>query len=129
MSINQRIVEIIKYYNLNKNSFSKKIGLQNNTTIGNIVTGRMNSPSYDVICKILHAFDGISVKWLILGEGEMIEDKTNSPPGDAELLGHYKDIIENLKLVNRQLESINSQLIDELNEFRGHPDGQKRKAG
>ena len=58
---------------MNQNSFSKKIGMDNNVTIGNIVKGRKNKPSYDVIEKIILTFDSINSDWLITGKGEMIK--------------------------------------------------------
>lgn len=70
-TINERIFKVIKHYNYNINSFSKRIGLKNNVTIGNIVGGRKNKPSFDIIIMILLSFDSISCEWLILGEGEM----------------------------------------------------------
>lgn len=61
-SINDRIIDIINHFRLNKNSFSSKIGLKNNVTIGNIVGGRLNKPSYDIIKKILLSFDSINAE-------------------------------------------------------------------
>jgi len=72
-TINDRVQQIINHYNLNKNSFSKKIGLSGNMTITNIVSGRKNKPSYDVLRKIAEAFP-INLHWLILGEGHMLLD-------------------------------------------------------
>ena len=72
-TINFRISQIITYFGMNQNSFSKKIGMDNNVTIGNIVKGRKNKPSYDVIEKIILTFDSINSDWLITGKGEMIK--------------------------------------------------------
>ena len=72
-TINDRIQQIIDHYNLNKNSFSKKIGLSGSMTITNIVSGRKSKPSYDVLRKIAETFP-INLTWLILGKGSMLLD-------------------------------------------------------
>lgn len=72
-SINDRIELIIKELGFNKNSFSKKIGLDNNTTITNIVSGRRSKPSYDLLNKIILSFDSINSEWLLTGEGPMLK--------------------------------------------------------
>jgi len=73
-TINDRISLIITHFGYNKNSFSKKIGIENNVTIGNIVNGRLNKPSFDIIEKILQNFDSISSEWLLTGKGEMLKE-------------------------------------------------------
>ncbi len=75
-TINERIQQIIDHYNLNKNSFSKRIGLSGNMTITNIVSGRKSKPSYDVLRKIAEAFP-INLSWLILGKGPMLLNAGN----------------------------------------------------
>ena len=74
-TINTRILFIMNHFKMNKNSFSKYIGLNNNVTIGNIVSGRQNNPSYDIIIKILQSFDSIRTDWLLLGVGEMLKSQ------------------------------------------------------
>lgn len=70
--VNDRIEQVMLHYSLNKNSFSKRIGLTNNVTIGNIVGGRRSKPSYDVLTKIMETFPEVNPHWLMTGEGEMI---------------------------------------------------------
>ena len=80
MSVNQRIFRIIKFYKLNQNSFSKKLGLGNNTTIGNIVAGRKSKPSYAVLELIKKTFPEINMNWLFTGKGRMLEDNPEDLP-------------------------------------------------
>ena len=106
-NINSRISQIISHFGLNKNSFSKKIGMENNVTIGNIVSGRRNKPSFDVIEKILLSFDSISSEWLIIGTGEML--KKNDIIKKKEECNKCKEKnreIEKLKAVNESLKDI-----------------------
>lgn len=72
-SINARIQEVMEHFNLNKNSFSKALGLSNNVTIGNIVGGRKGKPSFDILQKIILNFDSINSEWLLTGEGDMLK--------------------------------------------------------
>jgi len=82
---------------MNKNSFSVKIGLANNVTVGNIVSNRLNKPSFDVIEKILQAFDSISPDWLLLGKGPM---QRNDCIIDTIEPKHYSsDLISKIPLV------------------------------
>ena len=89
-TVNDRIQKIIDHYKLNKSSFSKAIGLGNSMTITNIVTGRKNKPSYDVLRKIVECFP-INPSWLLIGKGAMLLDA-------EEELG--RDTIEVDKIVN-----------------------------
>ena len=88
-NIHTRIVELIETFELTKNSFSNKIGVAN-TVIGNIVGGRMNKPSYEVLDKIMQSFDNINGHWLITGLGEKFIIRENPD--------YEKIRIENLKL-------------------------------
>ena len=69
--IGNRIAQIISLYRENKNSFSKIIGLSNNTTIGRIIKEN-RTPSFEVLNKIALAFPDINYYWILTGQGEMI---------------------------------------------------------
>ena len=81
-TINERVQRIIDHYNLNKSSFSKAIGLNNNMTITNIVSGRKNKPSYDILRKIAARFP-VNLNWLILGKGLMLLDAEDDMESDG----------------------------------------------
>lgn len=107
-SINDRITDIIIYFKLNKNSFSSKIGLKNNVTIGNIVGGRLNKPSYDIIKKILLSFDCINAEWLITGKGQMLKNEPASKQRSSNDNHKYCELCkEKEKVIAAQQESIN----------------------
>lgn len=72
-TINDRIEQIITHYSLNKNNFSKEIGLSNNMTITNIVGSRKSKPGYDVLRKIAERFP-VNPSWLLMGKGPMLLD-------------------------------------------------------
>lgn len=92
----KRIELIMNKFNLNKNSFSKAIGMTNNVTIGRIIDEKRD-PSYQVLVKIIQTFGSIiDTRWLLTGEGEMYVSGV-TPPEDftftPELLGQYSAVL------------------------------------
>ncbi|MFD2066879.1 helix-turn-helix domain-containing protein [Pontibacter silvestris] len=58
--------------------------------ISHILSER-NKPSLDVVLKIISTYRDISLKWLLLGEGNMLNDLvTNMPENVAELDKNYE---------------------------------------
>ncbi|MBS4012359.1 MAG: helix-turn-helix transcriptional regulator [Bacteroidetes bacterium] len=88
IEINKRIEVLIQNLGLNINSFSKKIGIQNNVTIGNIIKGRQ-SPGYTTIMMILKTFPNLNTDWLIKGEGNMFNDNATE---ESVSMVHEKEI-------------------------------------
>lgn len=71
----ERIQKIMDEEGLNKNSFSKAIGISNNVTITRIINEK-RSPSRSTCEKIVAAFPKYSINWLLTGEGNMLTDTT-----------------------------------------------------
>lgn len=61
---------IIEKEGLNVSSFSRKIGVGDQTIRGIVVLHR-NKPGYDVILKIAQTFAWLNLEWLIIGVGDM----------------------------------------------------------
>jgi len=80
----ERISYLIEHLGLNKNSFSKEVGFNNNGTIGRIINEKRN-PSSDTIDRIIKRFPQISYDWLRIGIGE-IEETQNTVPQEAHSL-------------------------------------------
>lgn len=76
MSEKQRIEKIILLKGLTSGDFAKEIGVQT-STLSHILNER-NRPSLDVMRKILNRYQNINSDWLILGQGEMLRDKSHS---------------------------------------------------
>ncbi len=104
--ISNRISVLIKELGYNFNSFSKVIGLTNNTTIGRIVNEQRN-PSYEVLRKIMDTFENVNAYWLLTGKGEMFANNKMEEPVaeyvklsfDTKLLAYFREKdIELLKL-------------------------------
>ena len=71
----KRVEFIIEKEGLNKNSFSKAIGISNNVTITRIINEH-RTPSRATCEKIVSAFPAYNLEWLLTGEGNML---TNAP--------------------------------------------------
>lgn len=66
-----RLKNLIEELNMNKNSFSVKLGVSP-TIIHNIIDGRGSKPSFEVLHKIVTIFKTVNAYWLLMGEGEML---------------------------------------------------------
>lgn len=77
-TVSNRIKLIMNHFDLNKNSFSKAIGMTNNVTIGRIID-EQREPSYQVLAKIIQTFGSIDAGWLITGEGIMLKEYAVTP--------------------------------------------------
>lgn len=81
----QRIQLVMEKEGLNKNSFSKAIGLSNNVTITRIIN-EQRTPSRTTCEKVVNAFPQYSLDWLLTGSGDMmvdISDKSSSIQSNA----------------------------------------------
>lgn len=72
----KRVEFIIEKEGLNKNSFSKAIGISNNVTITRIINEH-RTPSRATCEKIVSAFPAYNLEWLLTGEGNMLTDATS----------------------------------------------------
>jgi len=77
MKPHERIIEVMKLLNLNKNSLSSEIGMSSNVTIGRIINEH-RTPNQATLKKIVDRFPQINYDWLLTGEGEML--KTEEKP-------------------------------------------------
>jgi transcriptional regulator with XRE-family HTH domain len=68
-TVNERIKELIDKLNLNPNSFAKRLGVAG-TVVYNIIDGRKNNPSYDVMTNICKSFN-VNPAWLLDGKGDI----------------------------------------------------------
>ena len=70
--------------NLNKSSFSKKIGISNNVTIHRIIN-EDRKPSFEVLDKILLTFGSLNANWLMKGDGSMFLSEGDLKDGNVNL--------------------------------------------
>lgn len=130
-NINERIMQLISHLGMNKNSFSLKIGLTNGTIIGNIVSGRLNKPSFEVIYKIIKSFDDINGDWLLTGRGEMLKGTEPAPVRVIKEVKtekcyqceHKQEIIELQRARIESLQKLVEAKEEIITELRGNHEG------
>ena len=71
MLINDRISRLIELLDMTPNGFAESIGVSG-TVIFNIIKGRRNKPSYDLLEKIFYSFEDVNPNWLMKGEGTVL---------------------------------------------------------
>jgi transcriptional regulator with XRE-family HTH domain len=113
-TINQRIEMLIEYYQLTQNSFSIRTGMANNSIIGKIINDPDRKPSYETIMKILTTFPDISCRWLLFGEGEMINPGQDNIPDPSERI---ERLLKRLNITEAVMAEKMNISIDELNRY------------
>lgn len=121
--INDRILYIIENKaNKNKKQFAEMINVAPQV-IQNIVSGRRNKPSFDILNAIISTFDDVNSEWLITGNGEMfknIDTITQTTTGNNNISigkGNNNSVsssTENntIKQLQKELEDCKNQLED-----------------
>lgn len=69
-SINERIKNVMEYYNLSANALAKGLGVSS-TAIYKTLDGQ-SEPNYQLLNKIKKKYPSVNGNWLLTGEGEMI---------------------------------------------------------
>jgi hypothetical protein len=101
LSVNQRVREIIKEYNLKPLSFSKRLGMQRATKIYNIVNDKtgVSAPMIDLIAK---KFANINPEWIMTGRAPKFKNEISSgdqgkthprPESDAQYIALEKKYV------------------------------------
>ena len=88
--VGERLMTIIKHYGLNKNTFSLKLGMVNNSLIVRIINDAWRGASLDLLQKVLIEFPEVNARWLVMGEGDML-DKPDFPDPKLHYIQYYKD--------------------------------------
>ncbi|GAA3940766.1 S24 family peptidase [Hymenobacter algoricola] len=122
MSIHQRVNALIdKMEGGNKSAFARAITLSTGA-LADIIGGRQNKPSFDVLTKILAAYPLVNPAWLISGEGEgsMLREELPSPflaKEDASVAMEEPAAPygKNVRVVTVQVDSHNNENIELVN--------------
>lgn len=110
-----RLDEYMRYAGLNDNKVTKEAGL--NIGVLNKARKRDSAISADNIEKVLYTYRDINARWLITGEGEMLNTDTNNNQDNvsfAELINSYRLDIKELNNRIQELEKEKAILEQEL---------------
>lgn len=106
MTMNHRISLIIQAKNISPAQLADDIGVQR-SGISHIINGR-NKPSLDFIQRILKKYPDISMKWLMFGEGQMM----NSFPAPVAVPENKIPEIQNSRLTTMELFADNTSPVE-----------------
>lgn len=116
-----RLDEYMRYAGLNDNKVTKEAGL--NIGVLNKARKRDSAISADNIEKVLYTYRDINARWLITGEGEMLNNDTNNNQDNvsfAELINSYRLDIKELNNRIQELEKEKAILQHELQLAKKH---------
>ncbi len=102
-TVNQRIIKLIAHLKISDRQFAKTTGIPE-TTLSTYVK-RGTNPSSSALILILKAFPTISAKWLLLGNGEMINEN------EVQLRERKAPT---LKAENKELIAVQNKLIEKM---------------
>ncbi len=92
----ERIKLLLSVKNLSPAQLALEIGVQR-SGISHILSGR-NKPSLDFIMKILESYPEINESWLLMGNGEMLKNKSES-----STLFHEEEKKEEALLIEKEI--------------------------
>jgi transcriptional regulator with XRE-family HTH domain len=73
MDFQERIKQLLNYYNLTAYEFAEKIGIQR-SSVSHFLSGR-NKPSLDFLIKLKKSFSNFNLDWFVTGKGDI--EKSN----------------------------------------------------
>ena len=83
MNINDRFTKILEYSGFTASEFADEIDVQR-SSISHIISGR-NKPSLEFIVKIKNRFPEINWDWIILGQGEMLQNNSALSTSESKI--------------------------------------------
>lgn len=83
MNINDRFTKILEYSGFTASEFADEIDVQR-SSISHIISGR-NKPSLEFIVKIKNRFPEITWDWIILGQGEMLQNNSSLSTSESKI--------------------------------------------
>ena len=111
--LSQRIVAIMAQYKLSPSQFAERIQVQR-SNVSHFTSGR-NFPSFEVLQRILSAFEALSTDWLIHGKGEMLKSTTEVPVSTNALPQNASNLLEVKRLYKPQMPQIRADMAQKPN--------------
>jgi transcriptional regulator with XRE-family HTH domain len=97
MTIGERFALILKKKGITQKSFSKR-AKYSEQAISKLIKGQTQSPKADLIAQLTVMFPDVNLRWLLIGEGEMLKEGMSVADETQQILDDLQ--IENSKLRN-----------------------------
>jgi hypothetical protein len=110
LTVNNRITEICRYYN-NIQTDLVKLGLGSKQTISHIFNHRQ-VPNYEFLSGFLKFFKHVDARWLITGEGVMLQDNSNSTILTDKEIAYGKDALQFVHELSKEIGKLEIQISD-----------------
>lgn len=114
LSINQRVKEVVQFKGLTEKKFLIDIGMRDTGQASRWFTDSEGFPPKHLL-SMIKAYKDINARWLITGEGKMIEGEKYTIPAetineikDLEPKYEYNECVEKEKIIDAQKETIQS---------------------
>lgn len=107
----------MEYAGLNENKVRVQCGLSQGAI--NTAKKRNKGLGYENIAKILYVYKDLDARWLLTGEGEMLNSERT--PSDSELIQFLKkqnnELLEKIEQLNRELGDKERQIAEMKKEY------------
>ncbi|HBL77013.1 MAG: hypothetical protein A2W90_19425 [Bacteroidetes bacterium GWF2_42_66] len=102
--MNERIKRFMELQGLSSSELADNIGVQR-SNVTHVLKGR-NNPSFPFIEKLLKKYPKLNAKWLLMGEGEMMEGKPVLSPG---LFDNYSETSEKIPISGKNTTNLKEE--------------------
>jgi hypothetical protein len=134
MTINHRIKEFVDFKGLNNSEFGRQIGSGRNDVSGWFNENKMVAIPPKKVLEIIKVFKDLNARWLITGEGSMLEDPQKIPTKDdlpdqgGNLLDRLLDERGKASAFENEIKHLNLE-IERLKKKCGEQDRESARAG
>lgn len=106
MTIGERFALVLKEKNVTQKSFAEQVGVTEQS-ISKLIKGQTQSPKADLIAQLTIMFPDVNLRWLLIGEGEMLKEGMSV---EAITLQELEDLRkENSKLKDKIIELLENK--------------------
>lgn len=107
-TVNQRIMEFLKFMKISVNSMCKELNLKQSTVNGQL--NGTNTLSADTIVHVIRAYPELSAEWVLRGKGPMILNELSIDPELQAICMKQTRIIHRLEQRIAELEGEKKEL-------------------
>jgi len=110
MEMKERLIQFLAYLKIGQNAFEKKVGL----SIGSI-SGAKKGMRTDNLAKIAALYPELNLRWLLLGEGPMLIEKSKEQEEKSKI---NEETFAELLDYNRTLRNIVNDMRSQIAELK-----------